>query len=59
MNKEDEERVRQIVKEEVSKWYVERVASPMLYGLSKIFTKSSDPDKAQDYESENTPHNQS
>lgn len=58
MNKQDEERVREIAREEAQKWYAEHVASPMLYGLSKIFRESSDRDKAQGHESENTPQSQ-
>ena len=59
MNKQDEERVREIVREEMKKWYADNVAKPMLNGLHKIFTESSGHGKAQARESGSTRCNQS
>jgi hypothetical protein len=59
MNKQDEERVREIVKEEVQKWYVDNVAGPALKGLFKLSTEFFGHGKAQAHESRNTRRNRS
>jgi hypothetical protein len=59
MNKQDEERVREIVREEVRKWYADNVAGPMLNGLFKLSTEFFGHGKAQVHESGNTRRNRS
>jgi hypothetical protein len=59
MNKQDEERVREIAREEAQKWYADHVALPALMGLHKLTKEFCGHGKVQGHESENTPHNRS
>ncbi len=56
MDKQDEERIRKIVREEIQRWYVENVIKPkcLIY-----FETMGSHDKVGVHESESILHNQS
>ena len=59
MNKQDEEHIREIAREEAQKWYVENVVKPRIKMHLELSREFLSHDKAQAREHENTQHNQS